>query len=105
MNFLILLAGSASVIAFISHAVSIFAVIARLKRQPATAAAETSEGTSILRPVCGIENFIEETLQSTFTLNHPRYEILFCVAASADSAIPSVRRLIAEHPEVDANPF
>src|SRR3974390_358165 len=102
MNFLILLAGGASVIALVSHAVSIFAVIARLKRQPAAAAAEPSEGTSILRPVCGIENFIEETLQSTFTLNHPRYEILFCVADADDSVIPLVRRLIAEHPEVDA---
>ncbi len=47
-----------------SHIVSILAFIARPKRRDAGTLAmpAASEGVSILRPVCGIENFIEETL-------------------------------------------
>ena len=59
-------------------------------------------GVTIVRPVCGVENFAEETLASAFRLDCPRYEILFCAAHSADDAIPLVRRLIAAHPEVPA---
>jgi ceramide glucosyltransferase len=34
-----------------------------------------------VRPLCGIDNFAEDTLRSTFGLSYPRYEILFCVAS------------------------
>lgn len=104
MNFPILLTGSACAIALVSHVISVFAAIGRLKRRDGGTAAMTSAcvGVSILRPVCGIENFIEETLQSTFALDYPRYEILFCVADANDPVIPLVERLIAAHPQVDA---
>ncbi len=104
MNPAILLAGSACAVAFASHVVSILAVIARTKRRDASTAAiaGSHDGVSILRPVCGIENFIEETLQSTFALDYPRYEILFCVAAADDQVIPLVQRLIAAHPQANA---
>ncbi|MFD2184140.1 ceramide glucosyltransferase [Rhodoplanes azumiensis] len=57
---------------------------------------------TIVRPVCGIENFIEETLASTFRLDYPTYEILFCVASPADPVIPVVEALMARHPTVPA---
>ena len=57
---------------------------------------------SIVRPVCGIDNHAEETLRSTFALDYPGYEILFCVAAARDPIVPLVRRLIADHPSVPA---
>ncbi len=57
---------------------------------------------SVLRPVCGIENHIEETLASTFALEHPCYEIVFCVASAGDPVIPLVERLIAAHPGISA---
>jgi len=103
MNHAILLFGGLGAAAVASHLVSIVAVIARLKRrsgggQPVAAPA----GVSILRPVCGIENFIEDTLRTTFALDHPCYEIVFCVADPADPVIPLVNRLIGEHPRVDA---
>ncbi len=103
MNLSSLLAGSVCAIALVPHVASVFAVIARFKRRDAsTAATMASAGVSILRPVCGIENFIEETLHSTFLLDHPCYEILFCVADVDDPIIPIVERLIAAHPQVDA---
>ena len=57
---------------------------------------------SIVRPVCGIENHIEETLASAFAIRYPAFEIVFCAASSGDPVIPLVRRLMAEHPEVPA---
>jgi ceramide glucosyltransferase len=66
-------------------------------RPPAQAPA-----VSLVRPVCGIENHVEETLASGFTLDYPRYEIVFCVASAQDPVVPTVRRLMAAHPGVPA---
>jgi ceramide glucosyltransferase len=55
-----------------------------------------------VRPVCGIDNFVDETLRSSFTLDYPRYEVVFCVANAKDPVIAIVRRLIEEHPGVPA---
>ncbi len=57
---------------------------------------------TIIRPVCGLDPFDELTLRSTFTLNHPGVELLFCSARERDAAVPLVRKLISEYPHVDA---
>ena len=57
---------------------------------------------SLVRPVCGVETFSEETLARGFRLDYPTYEIVFCVADAADPVLPLVRRLIAAHPQVPA---
>lgn len=57
---------------------------------------------SIIRPVCGLDNFVEATLRSTFTLDYPCYEVLFCAAAARDPVISVAERLIAQHPLVSA---
>ena len=57
---------------------------------------------TIVRPVCGIDNFVEVTLRSTFVLDYPHYEILFCAASVRDPVIALVRGLIAEYPHIDA---
>src|SRR5580693_7357392 len=59
---------------------------------------------SIVRPLCGIDPFARETLASTFALDYPAYEILFCLAdgatpgrsASACQSAPADRRRPAE---------
>jgi ceramide glucosyltransferase len=53
---------------------------------------------SVVRPLCGIDNFAAETLRSTFELGYPRYEILFCVACATDPVLPLVEDLMAAHP-------
>ena len=55
---------------------------------------------SLIRPVCGVDNYAELTLRSSFTLDYPDYELLFCVARSDDLVLPLLRRLIAAHPHV-----
>ncbi len=57
---------------------------------------------SIVRPLCGIDNYAVDTLSSTFALDYPHYEILFCVAAAKDPVVPLVRSLMAENPGVAA---
>jgi len=57
---------------------------------------------TLVRPLCGLEHFTRETLRSTFTIDYPRYEILFCVAGDADPILPLVRAVMAEHPGRDA---
>jgi ceramide glucosyltransferase len=51
-----------------------------------------------VRPLCGIEAFSEETLRSTFGLDYPDYEIIFCVQRGNDQIVALVERAIAEHP-------
>ena len=48
---------------------------------------------SLVRPLCGIDNYAADTLRSTFELDYPRYEILFCVADTADPVLP----LVSQH--------
>jgi ceramide glucosyltransferase len=55
---------------------------------------------TILRPACGIENHIEETLASAFAIDYPDFEIVFCVADENDPVIPLIRRLMAAHADV-----
>ncbi len=55
---------------------------------------------SLVRPVCGLDRHDEETLGSSFRLDYPRYEVLFCVARADDPALPLLRRLMAGNPGV-----
>jgi ceramide glucosyltransferase len=57
---------------------------------------------SLVRPLCGIDNYVAETLRSTFELDYPCYEILFCVGRASDPVLPLVKRLIVAHPNVSA---
>ncbi|MFY9897824.1 MAG: ceramide glucosyltransferase [Xanthobacteraceae bacterium] len=57
---------------------------------------------SLVRPLCGIDNYAADTLRSTFELDYPRYEILFCITDAADPVLPLVKGLIAAYPMVDA---
>jgi ceramide glucosyltransferase len=57
---------------------------------------------SMVRPLCGIDNYAADTLRSTFDLDYPRCEILFCVASAKDPVVPLVEALMAEHPEAGA---
>lgn len=57
---------------------------------------------TILRPVCGMDYAVEATLRSTFTIDWPDYEIVFCCASATDPVVPLVERLIAEYPQIPA---
>ncbi|MEJ2625101.1 MAG: ceramide glucosyltransferase [Pseudolabrys sp.] len=102
MNHLILLAGIVGAVATLAHFISIAAVIGRFRASPMVEAEPASVPVSILRPVCGLENYIEETLRSSFLLDHPDYEVIFCAADADDPVLPLVRALMAEYPHVES---
>jgi ceramide glucosyltransferase len=57
---------------------------------------------SILKPLKGLEDGIEETLESFFCLDYPRYELVFSVCDPEDPVCPVVQDLMDQYPEVDA---
>jgi ceramide glucosyltransferase len=57
---------------------------------------------TLLRPVCGLDPFEEETLRASFLQDYPEYEIIFCAQSPNDPVIPLLRRLMAAYPEVPA---
>ena len=57
---------------------------------------------SVVTPSLNQGEYVEATLRSSFTLDYPCYEVLFCAASARDPVVALVRSLIAEHPHVAA---
>ena len=88
-----------TVVQLTSIAIAISRFCAR-RRRPAELPFPVSHypPVSLVRPLCGIDNYAADTLSSTFNLDYPHYEILFCVAAAKDPVVPFVKRLMAGNP-------
>jgi ceramide glucosyltransferase len=65
-------------------------------------APERAPLVSILRPVRGLDHCEEVTLGSSFALDYPNFELIFCCADTDDPAVPLIRSLIARNPGVKA---
>jgi ceramide glucosyltransferase len=98
--FLETVAGGFCAAATAVHLASILIAARRCRRPGRKEAALPA--VSVLRPVCGVENFLAETLGSSFRLDYRDYEILFCAARQDDPAVPIVRGLIEANPGVSA---
>jgi ceramide glucosyltransferase len=85
----------ATILQVISTAIA--AVRCRVRTKPLSPPRDAGLVT-IVRPVCGLDNFARETLGSTFALDYPDYDIIFCVARDDDPVVGLVRELIAAHP-------
>jgi hypothetical protein len=92
------------IIATVAHVASIVIAMLRLRRNSLGAAPSVQNfpPVSLVRPLFGLDNYAADTLRSTFDLDYPRYEILFCVAAASDPVVPLVEDLIAEYPNANA---
>src|SRR5580693_8162231 len=85
------------------HVTTIAIAIHRFRRRADLGAVPKQHPpVSLVRPLCGLDNFAADTLRSTFALTYRPYEILFCVAAASDSVVPLVETLLAEHPGASA---
>jgi ceramide glucosyltransferase len=100
----ILAAATFCIAATVVHVASIVVAILRFRRSTLgeTPSARKFPPVSLVRPLCGIDNYAADTLRSTFDLDYPRCEILFCVACANDPVVPLVTALMAEHPEAGA---
>ncbi|WGJ14598.1 ceramide glucosyltransferase [Methylocapsa sp. D3K7] len=83
--------------------ISVGVAAIRARPRPAPLPSRAAPGVSIVRPLCGLDNFCGETLESSFRLAYPAYEIIFCVARANDPVVALVQRLIAKYPEVTAH--
>lgn len=57
---------------------------------------------SVLKPLAGLDQGLEENLRSFFRLDYPEFELLFGVRDETDPAIRIVRGLQGEFPAVDS---
>lgn len=87
------------VLNFVSIGIAIWRAKPRRNLLPAP---KDAPSVTLVRPVCGIDNFCEETLGSTFRLDYPAYEVIFCCAQATDPVVPVIEKLIAAYPHVDA---
>ncbi|MDR7124607.1 ceramide glucosyltransferase [Pseudotabrizicola sp. 4114] len=93
---------AAAAILMLAHLVAVWLYLRRLDRPQPTGGVIGQPFVTLLRPVCGLDPFDEETLQSSFDQDYPRYEIIFCAQSPDDPAIGLVNRLIARNPRVPA---
>ena len=81
-----------------AHVASIVIAILRFRQSPPRETLSNQyPPVTLVRPLCGLDNYAADTLSSTFDLDYPRYEILFCVACAKDPVVPLVEALIAKH--------
>jgi len=71
----------------------------RKDRRPAAAAGKPVP-VSVLKPLCGADDSLEENLTTFFRQDYPDYELIFGVQGNSDPAIGVVRALKARHPDV-----
>ena len=89
--------------ALATHLITIAVAIRQCRPDAGTIdAAPGSPPVSIVLPVCGLENHIEDTLRSAFRLDYPHYELIFCAARPDDAVLPLLNRLKSDHPWIDA---
>jgi ceramide glucosyltransferase len=55
---------------------------------------------SIVKPLSGLDDELEENLESFYRLEYPEYEIIFSFARRTDPAFPIARRVADRHPEI-----
>src|SRR5262252_8488355 len=84
------------------HIVSIIVAAWRCRPRPVAKSTTALPPVSIVRPICGLDNFLEETLRTSFELAYPTYELIFCVASARDPAIAIVQELMAAYGQVSA---
>ncbi|HSY63151.1 MAG TPA: bacteriohopanetetrol glucosamine biosynthesis glycosyltransferase HpnI [Terriglobales bacterium] len=61
-------------------------------------ALKTMPPISVLKPLCGQDDCLEENLRSFFTQDYPEYEILFAVHSLSDPAVAVVEKVRHEFP-------
>jgi ceramide glucosyltransferase len=100
----ILAATSFCIATSLVHVASIVIAAFRLRRGKSAAppSGRKFPPVSLVRPLCGIDNYAGDTLRSTFDLDYPHCEILFCVASAKDPVVPLVEALMRERKSAGA---
>ena len=97
-----LAAAAFAIAATLLHVLTVLIAAARFNRPAVAPPAADQPAVTIIRPLCGIDAYEDETLRSVFRLDHPNYEIILCVADPSDPVIPLARAAMAAHLHVPA---
>jgi ceramide glucosyltransferase len=84
----------------IYYLIAIFAGWQFFRRRQSEAASEFAPPVSVLKPVRGVDFASYENFRSFCMQDYPRYEILFCVNDLNDTAVPLIRRIADEFPQL-----
>ncbi len=96
-NLLLGLVALGAVVSTVCTCASVLWVTRRRRHLP-----DHTPPVTILKPLKGVDEGLEENLRSFFRLDYPTSQLLFCVADADDPAILVVKRLVAEFPRHDA---
>lgn len=100
---LTVIAALLSTLLLLSNLASIVLASLSLRRpRPIAPPARKAPPVSIVVPSRGVEPFTQETLARAFSLDWPRYELIFCVAHAEDPVVKLINAAIAGHPEIPA---
>lgn len=101
-----LLENAALIFVFVATIVHLVSILLTMRRcgvnQVAQEIPATAPPVSIVRPVRGLDQYDVVTLGSSFCLDYPDYELIFCCAEATDPAVPAIRDLIEANPEINA---
>lgn len=102
MSMLLLVLAIAGLICSTGFLVLIVYSAIRFRRRPRPADVSDAQlpPVSVLKPLCGLEPNLYENLESFFTLDYPRYELIFGTRDDGDPALKVVRELQQRHPGV-----
>jgi ceramide glucosyltransferase len=84
---------------FINTIITLFELYLRMPKQQVSLA---TPAVTILKPLKGQDDRLEENLRSFFELDWPNYELLFGVNYKDDPAIPIVKQLQRKYPHIDS---
>jgi ceramide glucosyltransferase len=81
---------------------SLLSVVAAIRYLAASTPSDAAdhEPISVLKPLSGLDEGLEENLHGFFKQDYPHFELLFAVRQETDACMPLVRRLCAEHAHI-----
>jgi ceramide glucosyltransferase len=81
---------------------TLFAGATLVRRRRLRPTVDRAPRVTIFKPLAGVDDDLEDNLESFARIDYPSFEILFGVANAADPAHGVARRFIAAHPKIDA---
>jgi ceramide glucosyltransferase len=84
----------------VSYAVAAAALAVARRRARGESLDGFAPPVSILKPLAGLDDALEENLETFYLLDYPQYEIIFSFARRTDPAFPVARKVADRHPTI-----
>ena len=94
-----ILLGCAAV-ALLLYGLGVLATVHHTGRKPPLLPEAELPPVSLLKPIKGAEESLEENLRSFYEQDYPSFEVVFATTDPGDAALPVARRVAADYPHV-----